>query len=330
MASPTFNTSNSVFQIQSDIEFNEKAIELFYFQASFSNVYADYLKLLGKQDLKPESIFDIPFMPISFFKTHKVLVGDQVEKIFTSSGTGGIQSKHYVKDLNIYKKSYETGFRAIVGDHKSYTWLCLLPSYLEREGSSLIDMAEGFVKDSDDDNSGFYLHNHDELKKKLVELKAENKPAVLLGVSFALLDLCENFEIEYPELIVMETGGMKGKRKEITRAELHKTLQSSFKKSPIMSEYGMTELLSQAYSVMDREFVCPPWMKVIRRTINDPFDLSDKPGRGGLNVLDLANIYSCSFIATDDLVELQVNGSFKVNGRIDNSDIRGCNLMVPS
>lgn len=330
MASPTFNTSNSVFQIQSDIEFNEKAIEIFHFQASFNPVYSDYLAHLGKKDIKPSSILDIPFMPISFFKSHKVLVGENHEKVFTSSGTGGVQSKHYVRDIAVYKSSYELGFKHLVGDYASYTWLCLLPSYLEREGSSLIDMAEGFIQGSNDSRSGFYLHNHDELIKMLKVLKEARKPAVLLGVSYALLDLCEKFEIDYPELIVMETGGMKGKRKEITRSQLHQIIQSSFKLSAVMSEYGMTELLSQAYSKENEAFLCPPWMKVVRRAINDPFDISDQPGRGGLNVIDLANIYSCSFIATDDLAELLPNGSFKVSGRIDNSDIRGCNLMITS
>lgn len=330
MASPTFNTSNSVFQIQSDIEFNEKAIEIFHFQASFNPVYSDYLAHLGKKDIKPSSILDIPFLPISFFKSHKVFVGENHEKVFTSSGTGGVQSKHYVRHLDVYKRSYEFGFKHLVGDYTNYTWLCLLPSYLEREGSSLIDMAEGFIQSSGDSRSGFYLHNHYELIEMLKVLKEERKPAVLLGVSYALLDLCEKFEIDYPELIVMETGGMKGKRKEITRSELHQIIQSSFKQSAVMSEYGMTELLSQAYSKENESFLCPPWMKVVRRAVNDPFDISDKPGRGGLNVIDLANIYSCSFIATDDLAELLPNGSFKVSGRIDNSDIRGCNLMITS
>lgn len=277
-----------------------------------------------------KSVEQIPFLPIEFFKAHKVLsTAGAVELTFTSSGTTGITtSSHYVTDKTWYEDSFRHAFNLFYGDVKDYTVLALLPSYLEREGSSLIYMVNDLIKQSNNSNNGFFLYNHDDLYQQLKKQQHAQKPTLLIGVTFALLDFIENYRINFPELIVMETGGMKGRRKEMIREELHSILCDGFGVSAIHSEYGMTELLSQAYSLGDGIFVCPPWMKIIIRDTNDPISTLPNGKTGGINVIDLANINSCSFIATQDLGKTFTNGSFEVLGRFDQSDIRGCNLLI--
>ncbi len=272
----------------------------------------------------------IPFMPVEFFKSHRVVThGAWAEAVFTSSGTTGmITSSHSVADVSWYIESFRMAFKLFYGDIKSYTVLALLPSYLEREGSSLIYMAQDMITESANGDSGFFLYNHRELYNNLLKQKEAGKPTLLIGVTFALLDFVEQYQIEFPELIVMETGGMKGRRKEMIREELHSALCAGFGVSVIHSEYGMTELLSQAYSKGEGIFNCPPWMKIITRDTNDPFTLVEAGKTGGINIIDLANINSCSFIATQDLGKVYQDGSFEVLGRFDNSDIRGCNLLL--
>ena len=239
-----------------------------------------------------------------------------------------INSKHLVTDVSWYEESFRRAFEIFYGDIRDYCILALLPSYLEREGSSLIYMAEDLVKRSNNPDSGFYLYNHDELYQQLKKQQDAKKPTLLIGVTFALLDFVEQYPIDFPELIVMETGGMKGRRKEMIREELHQTLCNGFGVDAIHSEYGMTELLSQAYSKGNGIFQCPPWMKIITRDTNDPISSLGNEKTGGINVIDLANINSCSFIATQDLGKVYADGSFEVLGRFDDSDIRGCNLLI--
>jgi len=239
-----------------------------------------------------------------------------------------ITSQHFVTDVSWYEASFRKAFELFYGDIKKYTVLALLPSYLEREGSSLIYMAADLIKQSENLNSGFYLYNHEELYLQLVKQKTEGKPTLLIGVTFALLDFVEQYQIDFPELVVMETGGMKGRRKEMIRDELHSILCKGFGVEVIHSEYGMTELLSQAYSKGEGIFKCPPWMRIVIRDTNDPLSLVAENKTGGISVIDLANINSCSFIATQDLGRLNGNGEFEVLGRFDNADIRGCNLLI--
>jgi phenylacetate-coenzyme A ligase PaaK-like adenylate-forming protein len=321
---------SKIWSIKSELDFNITALEVFYFQYENNMIYREWVDSLKKNVNSIKHFSEIPFLPISLFKSHKIKSSDEKEDIvFSSSGTTGMQtSKHYVKDLNIYKESYRKGFGFFYGNIEDYTVLALLPSYLEREGSSLIFMAEDLIKLSKNEKSGFYLYNYDELFTILNELKNSKKKTLLLGVSFALLEFAENYKIEFPELIVMETGGMKGKRKELLRQELHSILCSSFGVNQIHSEYGMTELLSQAYSKGNSVFNTPPWMKILIRDTNDPLSLQSNNKTGGINVIDLANIYSCSFIATQDLGKLLPNDCFEILGRFDNTDIRGCNLLV--
>ncbi len=322
--------SKAVFNIQSNTDFEESAIQTFAFQYKNNSVYQTFCNHLNKSPENVLSIQEIPFLPINFFKTHQVLSSQNpVEKIFTSSGTtSAATSKHYITDLSVYEKSYLNGFRHFYGDIKKYAVLALLPSYLEREGSSLIYMVNDFIKKSSNEHSGFYLHNLDELKEKLITLNADNKKTLLIGVSFALLDLVEKYQFSLKNTVVMETGGMKGRRKELIREELHQVLCDGFGVKQIHSEYGMTELLSQAYSRGNGQFECPPWMKVLIRDPEDPLTLLPTGKTGGINVIDLANINSCSFVATQDLGKMHESGTFEVLGRFDNSDIRGCNLMV--
>jgi hypothetical protein len=309
-----------LFSIQNESAFNSVALEVFKLQAKECPVYNDYLHFLN---VKPDQINDvsnIPFLPIEFFKSHQ---------IFSSSGTTGSQtSKHYVSDLSIYEESFRTGFELFYGDTANVAILALLPSYLERTGSSLIYMVDDLIKSSQCLESGYFLYNYDELYETLVSLKAKKTPTILFGVTYALLDFIEKNPIEFPELIVMETGGMKGKRKEIIRQELHEILCSGFGVPTIHAEYGMTELLSQAYSKGNGLFDCPPWMKVFIRDINDPFSYLERGISGGINIIDLANINSCSFISTQDLGRKYQNNQFEVLGRFDQSDVRGCNLMI--
>jgi hypothetical protein len=319
-----------VFSISNDEQFNATALQVFRFQADKCDVYREFITNLKADVETIKHINQIPFLPISFFKTHKVLSSfDPIQTTFTSSGTTGmINSRHLVTDLGWYEESFRRAFGLFYGDIKDYTILALLPSYLEREGSSLIYMAEDLVKRSENPDSGFYLYNHDDLAMQLQKQQRAKKPTLLIGVTFALLDFVEQYQINFPELVVMETGGMKGRRKEMIREELHQTLCTGFGVERIHSEYGMTELLSQAYSKGDGIFNTPPWMRIITRDTNDPVTNLDTDKTGGINVIDLANINSCAFIATQDLGKVYPDGSFDVLGRFDNSDIRGCNLLI--
>lgn len=322
--------TNDIFNINSEQSFNNIAIEVFKFQYENNPTYNQFCKLLNIDTNKITQTHEIPFLPIEFFKSHEIKSGNfNEEVIFLSSGTTGQnQSKHYVKDLLIYQTSYTKAFEFFYGKIKDYCVLALLPSYLEREGSSLIYMMEDFIKKSNHPNSGFFLKNEAFLIENLQFLTKNKQKTILFGVSFALLDLAEKYEIDLSDVIIMETGGMKGRREELTRNELHSIYKDSFNVKNIHSEYGMTELLSQAYSKTEGVFNTPPWMKVLIRDVNDPFSLLNNNKTGGINIIDLANIYSCSFIATQDLGKLNNDHSFEVLGRFDNSDIRGCNLLI--
>lgn len=319
-----------IFNISTEAEFEKLALDVFNFQFENNLVYRSFCDLLFKHPSDIEKVEDIPFLPIQFFKTHEVLSSrNSIEKTFTSSGTtGSVTSKHYVTDLEIYEKSFRKGFSHFYGNIEDYAVLALLPSYLERDGSSLIYMAEDFIKKSKQPESGFYLNNLDELSKTLLYLEAKGKKTLLIGVSFALLDLVEKQKFNLKNTIIMETGGMKGRRKEMIREELHTVLKAGFGVKHIHSEYGMTELLSQAYSKGNGIFECPPWLKILTRDPEDAFSINTEGKSGGINIIDLANINSCSFIATQDLGKVNTNNTFEVIGRFDNSDIRGCNLMV--
>jgi len=310
--------------------FEEEALRVFHYQAKECSVYKKFIKLLGINSDDIHAINDIPFLPIQFFKSHSIISGEYaVEEIFLSSGTTGTnQSRHLVTNVSLYEKSYLKAFQQFYGEISEYTVLALLPSYLERNGSSLIYMVEDLIKKSNNPNSGFYLHNHSELLEKLQEQEKKKKKTILIGVSFALLDFIEQFTCSLKHTIVMETGGMKGKRKEMIREELHDELKKGFGIDCIHSEYGMTELLSQAYFDDSQKFNCPPWMKILIRDTEDALSLLSTEKSGGINVIDLANINSCSFIATQDLGKVYSNGQFDVLGRFDNSDIRGCNLLI--
>ncbi|MES2836293.1 MAG: acyl transferase [Bacteroidota bacterium] len=310
--------------------FTTIALKVFQFQAQNNAVYKKYLESLNINPLRISSLNKIPFLPIEFFKSHKIVSGCQEPEIcfLSSATTSGIQSKHYVLKQDLYYKSFKKCFELFYGDISNYVVLALLPSYLEREGSSLILMAEDLIKNSNSELSGFFLNNHTELIESINKAKQQQKKILLLGVSFALLDLAENHQLDLSDVIIMETGGMKGKRKELVREELHQLLCESFKTKAIHSEYGMTELLSQAYSKGNGIFETPPWMRVLIRETTDPFHFVENEKTGGINVIDLANLYSCSFIATQDLGKSLNNKKFSVLGRFDNSDVRGCNLMV--
>jgi len=320
---------DSIFSISSPKDFEQKALEVFQYQFENNTVYRSFCDLLYKHPSDIHSINEIPFLPIEFFKSKKVVsTSKKPQAIFTSSGTTGSQtSKHFVADLNGYKQSFTRGFNHFYGPVDDYVVLGLLPSYLEREGSSLIYMVNDFIAQSKHAESGFYLNQLDLLAEKLKSLDAAGKKVLLIGVSFALLDLVEQHRFSLKSTIVMETGGMKGRRKELIRSELHAILKEGFGVSQIHSEYGMTELLSQAYSKGNGIFECPPWMKVLTRDTEDALSLVQHQ-TGGMNILDLANYHSCSFIATQDLGKVHANGSFEILGRFDTSDIRGCNLMV--
>ncbi|WP_264544264.1 MULTISPECIES: acyl transferase [Flavobacterium] len=324
-----FSTSD-IFQIGSKKEFEKITLKVFRFQYDNNLVYQQFCQLLRKDKTNVKRIEDIPFLPIQFFKSHDVLSSsDAIQTTFTSSGTTGMStSKHHVTDLEFYEESYRLGFRQFYGNIEDYVVLALLPSYLEREGSSLIYMVDDLIQLSNNPESGFYLNNYDDLIKKLVRLDNEGQNIILIGVTYALLDLVEKQKFNLKNTIIMETGGMKGRRKEIIREELHEILCNGFGVSEIHSEYGMTELLSQAYSLGNGVFECPSWMQILVRDPEDALTYVKEGKTGGINVIDLANINSCSFIATQDLGKITGNNSFEVLGRFDNSDIRGCNLMV--
>lgn len=322
---------SKIFEIKSDSDFKELAISVFQFQYENNSIYKSFVESLK---IKPESILeiqDIPFLPIEFFKTKSIICNEiKPDAIcFSSSGTTGqTTSKHYVNSISVYEQSFTKGFQLFYGDIKDYCVLALLPSYLEREGSSLVYMANQLIKDSEHDLSDFYLNNLDELVETIFELKKQNQKTILLGVSYALLDLADKNVQLNEHFIVMETGGMKGKREELTKEALHNTLKENFKIKTIHSEYGMTELLSQSYSNANGIYKTVPWKRILIRDVNDPFSYVTPGKTGGLNVIDLANIYSCSFIETKDLGKLHSDNSFEIVGRFDVSDLRGCNLLI--
>ena len=310
------------------IHFDELALQLYSYQLKHNHLLHQYAALTNDKTII-KSVNDCRFLPISFFKQYEVKSGNfQPQTIYTSSTTsGGTPSKHFVADIEIYNKSYLTAFQQFYGPTNQYVFLCLLPNYLERKGSSLIDMAQGLIEASKQPESGFYLYNFEKLAQTIQQLLKEKKRIFLLGVTFALLDFAEQFALDLKDTIVMETGGMKGRRAEKTRFEVHDYLKEKFQVQQIHSEYGMTELLSQAYAKCDGLFTCAPWMKVVITDLNDPFTIMPTGKAGIINVIDLANIDSCAFIQTQDLGRLLTDGTFEVLGRIDNSEVRGCNLM---
>lgn len=322
--------SNAIFNIKTSAEFEDLALQSFKHQWEFNAIYKRFCNHLGIDPSRINTVEKIPFLPIQFFKQFDVLASQNpVQAIFTSSGTtGSVTSKHHVTDLDLYVKSFREGFKLHYGNIEEYTVLALLPSYLERDGSSLIVMVDQLIKDSKKEESGFYLNDYPGLSEKLKRLDAEGEKILLIGVSFALLDLTEAFQFNLNNTIVMETGGMKGRRKELIRDELHQLLKNGFGVDKIHSEYGMTELLSQGYSKGDGIFTTPPWLRVYMRDTEDALQLVPEGVTGGINVIDLANHNSCPFIATQDLGKKLDENRFEILGRFDTSDIRGCNLMV--
>lgn len=320
---------DQIFNIKTDSEFQQLALKVFQFQYKNVRAYRDFCNFLKIHASEIESIEDIPFLPIQFFKNRKIIAKNRTEEtIFTSSGTtGSTTSKHFIADLALYEKSFRNAFQRQYGNPSNYVILALLPSYLEREGSSLIYMVKRLIEQGGNPDSGFYLYEMDALIEKLDTLEKSGQKTLLIGVSYALLDIIEKRKFQLKNTIVMETGGMKGRRKEMIKEELHEILKKGFGTDTIHSEYGMTELLSQAYSMGNGVFYCPPWMKILTRDTEDALSYIHAK-TGGINIIDLANLYSCAFIATQDLGKVYPDGRFEVLGRFDHSDIRGCNLMV--
>lgn len=312
--------------------FESRALELFRWQAAHLPVYRRYLELLGHRPKEIRSLQQIPFLPIQFFKSQPVRpYAKAAPRVFTSSGTSGAQtSRHEVYDLDFYHRVTQRGYERLYGPLKDQVVLALLPSYLERQGSSLVEMARHFISRSQQPESGFYLDQYPDLANLLARLQEQRRPVLLLGVTFALLELAERFPQKLDRAVIMETGGMKGRRRELVRQEVHAILQQGLGGSQIHSEYGMTELFSQAYSQEQGYFHTPPWMQVLVRRTDDPFSIAREAKTGGINVVDLANVESCAFVQTDDLGRRHASGSFEVLGRFDQSDVRGCNLMVVS
>lgn len=321
---------HDIFTISSHKQFEKIALKVFRYQYENNKVYKEFCDFLKTDVQKVKSLQQIPFLPIQFFKSHTVVSNsDEIQETFTSSGTTGmITSQHLVTDVSLYEQSYRQAFSQFYGNIEDYAVLALLPSYLERSGSSLIYMVKDLIELSNNEHSGFYLRNYDELITKLIELDNAGQNVILIGVTYALLDLIEKQKFDLKNTIIMETGGMKGQRKEMIREELHTILSQGFGVPSIHSEYGMTELLSQAYSLGDGIFECPSWMHILIRDTEDALSYVDYGKTGGVNVIDLANINSCSFIATQDLGKKYHNNAFEILGRFDHSDIRGCNLMV--
>lgn len=316
---------NRIFEIQSDKEFAELALELFRFQAEHCAPYRQYIELLGIQPDEISSTEKIPFLPIELFKSFDIYCGEgKPEKIFTSSNTGGtVASRHLMQSLSHYEQAFTRGFEQFYGDCSKWSIYGLLPNYLQREGSSLVYMVDKLIEQCG--SGGFYL---DEYEKLLSDMEADPKPKILLGVSYALWDLAEKYSPKLNQTIVMETGGMKGQRKELPKAEFHKILIDAFGVEKIHSEYGMAELTSQAYSAGDGIFRAPSWLRILTRDVNNPLKINSAPARGAINIIDLANTYSCAFIATQDIGSTFDNGSFTIDGRLSGADIRGCNLLV--
>ena len=310
-------------------QFIDYSKRLFDWQQKNNKVYAQWVQLMHQQNPSLETLTEIPFLPISFYKTHEVVISETLPStLFESSGTTeDVVSKHWVKDKTIYEKSFSTCFDLFYGDPADYCVIGLLPSYLERQHSSLVYMVDHLIKGSSHPKSGFYLYDFENVDKVLKELESAQQKTLLIGVSFALMDFCDAYPQQLKHTVVMETGGMKGRKEEMIKSDLHLYLQKGFGVSEIHSEYGMTELLSQAYAKQDGLFKCPPWMKVLVGDEEDPGVLKTS-GRGVIHVIDLANVYSCAFIATQDRGELFEDGSFRVLGRMDNSERRGCSLLV--
>ena len=321
---------STIFAINNEQEFNEAALSVFRFQYENNSIYRQYVDYLNVKPALVSHYTETPFIPIELFKSQYIYASSNNPEIeFSSSGTTGmVTSKHPVADLSWYTQSFRQCFQQFYGSAGDMAILVLLPSYLERDGSSLIYMVNNLIQQSNHSASGYFLYNHDELYTTLKRLQSSGTKTLLIGVTYALLDFCDRYHIYFPELTVMETGGMKGKRKEMIRSELHNILCEAFGVAQIHSEYGMTELLSQGYSKGEGLFSTPAWMRVLIRDTNDPLTLIKGGRTGAINVIDLANYYSCSFIATQDLGKIHENGSFEILGRFDNSDIRGCNLLV--
>ena len=328
-----YNIREDIFNITDEACFKRTALEIFKVQSRGCAPYAEYLSVL---EIDPESVTDIeaiPFLPVRYFKSRDIVCETEslsgAEKVFTSSATTGmVPARHIVKDLSIYEESFLRTFSIFFGSPEKYTILALLPSYLEREGSSLVYMADKLIGLTGKESSGFYLYNFEELYRKLVELRECSEPVILLGVSFALLDFVEKYKVEFPSLTVMETGGMKGRGTEISRDKLHAILANGFGVDRIASEYGMAELLSQAYSYGEGLFRTPPWMRIVIRDLNNPFRLIGNDKTGGINIIDLANINSCSFIETEDMGIKKSGDVFTISGRISDSERRGCNMLI--
>ncbi len=317
----------SFLEVNSPEDFERAALELFHYQYKTNPVYSEYCKLLSRDVETVKTVLDIPFLPIEFFKSHKILCeGVVAEKIFRSSGTTGTSpSNHYITSLAAYEKSFLEGFKRSYGNPEQYRIIGLLPSYVERDDASLAYMVSRLIELSNNTNSGFYLKD---LKALHRELNNTKEKSLLIGVSFALLDFAEQYPQDLDNVIIMETGGMKGTRPEMVRKDLHKRIMTAFGVDQVHSEYGMTELMSQAYSKGNGLFESPPWMKVFTREIEDPLSLQDFGKTGGINIIDLANVHSCGFIATQDLGRVFKDGKFEVVGRFDHADVRGCNLML--
>ena len=319
-----------IFDIKNHSEFKKKCLDIYNFQYENNMVYQNYCNMICEDPTDVNEINKIPFLPISFFKTKKILSTDNFEKVFYSSGTTtNSRSKHFISSLKLYQKSFINNFKLNYSDITQYTILALLPNYYDNKDSSLIYMIEKLIKLSKSKESGFFLDDYVNLSRKLIELDAKKeRKTILIGVPYALLDMIDFNQLQLNNTIIMETGGMKGRRKEMVRTELHEKLKRGFGVSKIHSEYGMTELLSQAYSKGDGIFKTPSWMKVIIRDINDAQNLDFNKKSGAINIIDLANYNSCSFIATDDMGKYINDDEFELIGRVDNSDIRGCNLLV--
>jgi phenylacetate-coenzyme A ligase PaaK-like adenylate-forming protein len=320
--------AGNIFQVNQN-NFEAEALALFRFQAEKNTVYREYIDLLGIDPLKVSRLNEIPFLPIEFFKTHRVATTEfTTDLLFESSGTTGmVQSQHWVKDPAIYERSFLEGFHLFYGNVENWCVLGLLPSYLERRHSSLVYMVEELVKRCGHPSSGFYLYEHEKLETQLKALEASGQKTLLIGVTFGLLDFADERGMDLKHTVVMETGGMKGRRQEWTRQEVHQLLKEKLGVAAVHSEYGMTELLSQAYSYGEGIFRPVPWLKMFVREEDDPLKMYPE-GKGVLNIIDLANIYSCAFIATQDLGQVYPDGRFEVLGRIDHSDVRGCSLML--
>lgn len=325
---------NSIFSIRNGNDFETLALEVFHYQAENNPVYKEYISYL-KQDVGSiDNIFQIPFLPVDFFKSHEVITGSKPESgctIFHSSGTTGqVPGKHYLLEPSVYIKSFVRSFTTFYPNWKEMPILALLPGYLENKNSSLIYMVNYLIKESGQPESNFYLNNFEELNQHIVFLESTGKKYFLFGVSFALLDFLEGYQPVIRNGTIIETGGMKGRKEEMTRKELHNRFKKYTHQQAIHSEYGMTELLSQAYSKKDGIYNTPPWMKIVIRDVYDPFSNVGYEQSGGINIIDLANINSCSFIETKDIGKLHTDGSFEVLGRYDHSVVRGCNLLVTS